>query len=812
MEVDKDLLEQIDKIQLSERLKAEREEFFKREVEITADRSVLAMESWQETEGDVLDVRWAQMTQAFAERTPVVIFKGQQVVGSATKLYRGATPWVEYEAQNMAEIMEKDKREMRQTAARALECTDEAWEAVGEAVNFFLGKTPSDIIFKYSESLYGDWPYELERARGCVRQGRKSMIAPLADWEKLLKKGLRSIIQEAEAGIERVRNGEELEAKKAWFWQAVIICCEGIIHYAHRYSRLARELVQGERDPVRRRELEQIAESCERVPEYPARTLQEAIQSRLIFGVAMVWCRPSSMPDESGRMDQYLYPYFISDIREHRLTLEEASDLIGACLTNMSRRDGVRSRQIGELVQGAIVNNVDLSGLTKDGQEASNELTYLIMHMAGLLRYAEPHYTLRVNASTPRWVMLKAMDTNRKVGGGQPQFMSDDHVISYLVRQGEDLEDARDWAAQGCTGVVAGGQHSTRGRMGVLGHPNMPLMLDLALHNGVAPMTGKRLGVETGDPRNFKSFAELWEAYRKQVEFLVPRLNTIVHMAYGVVQEQMRIPAWSILCPGCVERGKDFLVGGMWKYNLWEVRDRGHVDVGDSLTAIKTLVFDQKKLTMAELLEALDSNFAGERGEEIRQMCLAAPKYGNGIEEIDKMVRESGKLMAEVFGRYKNPMGGPYTHDRNGISWHYYGGKGVGALPDGRKAGEPLNDGSLSPMRGTDRKGVTAVLRSALNADFKESRASVLNQRFPITLMQSPETMDKLASLTQTFMTSGGSHIQYNILDQQKLLEAKKHPEQYKDLIVRVGGYSAYWVHLTPEIQDDIIARTEQGL
>jgi pyruvate-formate lyase len=340
----------------------------------------------------------------------------------------------------------------------------------------------------------------------------------------------------------------------------------------------------------------------------------------------------------------------------------------------------------------------------------------------------------------------------------------------------------------------------------------MALLVDMALHNGVAPMTGKMVGIESGDPRTFKTFEELWQAYRAQAEFIVDRMNVLCHLAHGVDAERFRLPLWSCLVPGCMENGQDYIVGGQGTYKSWEWKDRGHVDAADSLTAIKALVFEQKKLTMDELLAALDSNFAGERGEEIHQMCLAVPKYGNGIEEIDKMVRESGKLMGELIFRHKNPLGGPYSINRHGLSWHYYGGKGVGALPNGHKAGEPLNDGSLSPMRGTDKNGITAVLRSAINAEFKESRIAVLNQKFPVSLMQSPESIDKLASLTQTFLTSGGSHIQYNILDHQKLLDAKKHPEQYKDLIVRVAGYSAYWVHLTPEIQDDIIARTQQGL
>ncbi|MBI2957652.1 MAG: glycyl radical protein, partial [Chloroflexi bacterium] len=294
-------------------------------------------------------------------------------------------------------------------------------------------------------------------------------------------------------------------------------------------------------------------------------------------------------------------------------------------------------------------------------------------------------------------------------------------------------------------------------------HLNMPLMVDLALHNGVAPMTGKLLGAQTGDPRSFQSFGELWDAYKKQMEFMAPRFNAMAYAAHRVDEERARFPVWSVLAPGCLEKGQDFVVGGQWSYKNWDWRDRGHVDAADSLLAVKKLVFDEKKLTMAELLDALDSNFAGERGEEIRRMCLAAPKYGNGIEEADLMVRQSGQAMADLIHQFKNPLGGPYTINRHGLAWHYYGGKGVGALPNGHKAGEPLNDGSLSPMRGTDKCGVTGVMRSAITAGFKEARAAVLNQKFPAALMQNPEAMGKLADLTRTFLTSGGSHIQYNI-------------------------------------------------
>ena len=235
------------------------------------------------------------------------------------------------------------------------------------------------------------------------------------------------------------------------------------------------------------------------------------------------------------------------------------------------------------------------------------------------------------------------------------------------------------------------------------------------------------------------------------------------------------------------------------------------MDTADSLTAIKQLIYDEKKLTMDELMKALDTNFAGKRGEEIRQMCLAAPKFGNDIEAADLMVRDVGMFSASVIMSYKNPFDVPCKISREGLSWHYFGGLGVGALPNGRKSKEPLNDGSISPMRGMDKLGPTGVIRSVLKAGFKESYASCLNQKFSSTVMQSPESREKLAILTDTFFRNGGQHIQYNMVDTEELLDAKAHPEKHRDLVVRVGGFSAYFVMLSPEIQDDIIYRSTQG-
>ena len=329
-------------------------------------------------------------------------------------------------------------------------------------------------------------------------------------------------------------------------------------------------------------------------------------------------------------------------------------------------------------------------------------------------------------------------------------------------------------------------------------------------------MTGKKIGLETGDPRDFKTFEAFYEAYRKQVEFTLKRFIHRNHVAHKAELNSFRVPLHSTFAPGCSDTGYDILMGGQLadpsQHSVWDVIDRGYVSAADALTAIKKLVYDEKKITMDELLQALDSDFEGERGAEIQKMCLDAPKYGNDIDEADYMVRDVGKIIPKLLETEKTPFGSKYSIIRQGLTWHYYGGKGVGAMANGRKAGKPLADGSLSPTQGADVNGPTAVCNSALKADFSDARTAILNLKFPLSLFNDEGFSDKLADFTETFMKNGGQHVQYNLLDAETLRKAKENPENYKDLIVRVAGYSAYFILLSPEVQDEIIERSEQML
>ncbi len=377
------------------------------------------------------------------------------------------------------------------------------------------------------------------------------------------------------------------------------------------------------------------------------------------------------------------------------------------------------------------------------------------------------------------------------------------------MADGISAEDARNWYGQGCVTPILPSRIDHNGSQGK-GAINVAAVLDLALHRGVSQITGKKVGIDVGDPRDFRTFDQLYDAFQREYRFVVNRWLWLGTIVQSVEAQYLRFPFNSCIAgPRCLEKGQDILITDADR--TYGVSDRALVDTADSLTAVKTLVFDQGVLTMNELLQAIDANFEGKEGEKVRQLCLDAPKFGNDIDEADLMVREVGRFSGEVIREHKNPFDVPCKISREGLSWHYFGGLGVGALPNGRKAKEPLNDGSISPMRGMDKHGPTGVLRSVLKAAWPESYASCLNQKYSSTVLQSPESLEKLAVLTDTFMRNGGQHIQYNLVDKEELLDAKVHPEKHQDLVVRVGGFSAYFVMLSPEIQDDVIYRSEQG-
>ena len=721
---------------------------------------------------------------------------------------------INYDSSLILDLLpERQKGEITMGGLNIIGVLDEKDERILlKSSQYFRGKTNRDVEEQVCRTIWGSWQDDVTEARGQAPYHYAPPGYGITYYDKVFAIGLKGIMEEVSEKLTHAEETGVEDPEKIWFWQSVITVCEGLITFAHRYAERARKLASKENDPVRKIELEEMAEACYNVPENPPGNFHEAIQAASFIELAKI-LENGRIGDYCGRLDQHFYLYFKKDIEEGLITVEKAADLVGGLITLLGRREQCSQVLMREAVQANKLSNITLAGMMRDGSDACNELTYLFLHMVGLLKYAEPHLTFVWHDGIPRWAMMKAIETNRRTGAGHPQFINGDTTTRYFVERGVTLEDARDHAYLGCAYAHPKNQGY---HCKAISYINMALLLDLALHNGVAPMTGKKIGIETGDPKNFKSFGELFQAMEKQAELVVKRFVHRNHIAHRTELSTWRVPLHSTFATGCLENGYDIMMGGQMAnpadHPVWDVIDRGHVSAADSLTAIKKLVFDDKKLAMDELLEALDSNFEGKRGEEIQKMCLEAPKYGNDIDEADYMVRDVGKIIPRLLESERTPFGSRYTIIRQGLTWHYYGGKGVGALANGRKAGLPLADGSLSPSQGADTNGPTAVCNSALKADFSNAKTAVLNQKFPLYLFKNDGFAEKLADFTETFMRKGGLHIQYNLLDAETLRKAKEHPEQYKDLRVRVAGYSAYFVLLAPEVQDEIIARTEHVL
>ncbi|MBI4331665.1 MAG: hypothetical protein HY673_10335 [Chloroflexi bacterium] len=806
--VDSGLLDKIDRLELSQRAARLREEYFGCKPGVAGERARLAMASWKETEGEPIDLRSARLLKRVLEGMPVVIFRGQMLVGSETKYFRGANPHVDYDGSYLTPLLKEVPGTV--TLGGPVErgvISREDYATLIEAINFWKGKTTAEKCREVAKAAMGSWYDDLVEAGGQPYESRANTPSILNN-ERLVNEGLGSVIAEAEKHIQEWVDRKEDDVEKLYFWQAAIIALQSAITLGKRYSKVARDMGAVENDPQWRAELGEIAEVCERVPEHPARTFREALQSIVLIRLAVKQQIGDQVVTALGCVDQYLYPFFKRDLDEGRLTLEKAADLVSDLLLCLNRQERVMDIIWRDKTQKGQASNIGLGGPDRQGEDASNELTYLILHVRGLVKYIEPHVAIRWHKETPKWLMRKAMETNVRIGGGVPQFHNSEHVIRYFTELGIPLENSTYYQTVGCSHVVP--WDWTLPMKG--SHTNVPLCIDLALHDGTASKTGKQIGISTGDPRQFATFEQFYDAFKKQYEYVTRKQLWHDCLMARVIGDNWRTPLSSSLLPGCLEKGRDYFVGGLPHYDFWLYKDRGFIPTADSLTAIKKLVYDQKKVSMGKLLEALDGNFEGERGEAIRQLCLAAPKYGNDNDEADLTLRDVARYSAGVIMSEKNIFGKPYAITRNGQAWHYMAGKKLAALPNGRKAGEALTDGSLSATPGMDRNGPTALLNSALKADFKESVSSVLNLKFPALLLQSSELRDKVAVLTESYFRRGGSYIQYNILDAAALREAKRHPEKYRDLIVRVGGYSAYFVNLSPEVQDELIQRTEHSL
>jgi formate C-acetyltransferase len=627
----------------------------------------------------------------------------------------------------------------------------------------------------------------------------------LPDFPKIISMGMRGIKEEVLACLARSESEDPKDESKIDFYRSALLVIDAAITFANRHVKEARRLASLSTDDKRKSELVKIAEICEWVPENPARTFREACQSYWITH-CICFIESDGMSISPGRFDQYMYPYYEADIKEGRLTREGATELL-ECLW-------IKFAELVEMFQETwaytasgfpMGQNLILGGQKPDGTDATNELSYLCIEVTERLALQQPNVCVRLHRWSPHEFVVRACEGTRH-GNGMPYYFNDEVIIPGLLNRGIPLSDARDYGVVGCVEIGIPGRTEANSNPAYV---NLAKLLELTLNNGICRLTGKKVGVETGDPRDFKSYNDLLNAYNRQQEYFVNQLVPICNLIERAHVELVPTPFLSCLISDCIEHGLDVMDGGA-RFNFSSPQGVGIANVADSLASIKKLVFEEGKIDMDNLLKALNANF---KGYEPMQLMLRkeGPKYGNDDDYVDQIARQIGRSYCLEIEKYRNPRDGIFQPGLYPVSVNVPLGKTVGATPDGRNAMEALADG-VSPFHGSDRHGPTAVLKSVAKLDhILATNGTLLNMKFHPKAFEGPSGLEKFASLLTTYFELGGMHVQFNVISSDTLRDAQKRPEHYKGLVVRVAGYSAFFTELYKELQNDIIERTELG-
>ena len=620
------------------------------------------------------------------------------------------------------------------------------------------------------------------------------------------RKGFLDLKAEAQAHLDALdfindkdalRKKQELEAMK--------ICCDAIIIYANRYAKYAKELAEKESDPVRKAELLQIAENCSVVPAHAPQTYYQALQMYWFVHIGVTTELNPWDAFSPGRLDQHLYPFYKNDTASGVLDDAKALELLECLWVKFNNQPappkvGITLKESSTYTDFA---NINTGGIAPDGSDGVNEVSYLILDCMDEMRLLQPSSNVQISRKTPHKFLKRACEISRK-GWGQPAFYNTEAIVQELLNAGKSLEDARKGGTSGCVETGAFGNEAYI----LTGYLNLPKIVELTLYNGYDKVSNQQLGPKTGDAREFKTYGEFFEAYKKQVEYFVNikiEGNNIIEKIYA---EYMPVPFLSLVTNGCIASGKDYNGGGA-KYNTNYIQGVGIGTITDSLAAIKYNVFDNKKFSIEELQKALDANFEGY--EDIHHLVTSkTPKYGNDDDYADDIMRSVFDLYRGMVVGRPNIKGGKYGINMLPTTCHVYFGEVMMASPNGRKAHLPVSEG-ISPDKGADVHGPTAVIKSCSKMDHLATGGTLLNQKFTPSVVEGDLGLEHMANLVRAYFNMDGHHIQFNVIDREVLLDAQKHPENYKDLIVRVAGYSDHFHNLSKALQDEIIGRTEQS-
>ncbi len=783
---------------LTPRVKRMKEKYFDTIPQITAERLVLATRAYQKFAGDAVPIFRAKVVNYIMENMTTLIMDDELIVGTATNAYRGANLHPEFQSSSWY-ISEIDEFGARSKDPYYISPEDK--ETILETLKYWEGKSMEDL----SETAMPAKIQELEKDDIiCVGLENGVSGETTCDHEKILTIGLKGYMEECQRNIDSILPQTMEEQAKVDFWKACIIQCQGLITYARRMAEEAERKASQCTDEKRRQELLTIAENCRVVPENPPQTFQQALQ--MIWFVHVYFhIEVCTTANGFGRFDQYMWPYYKKDvIDEQKITKDEALEMLECYYLKACEVFEVRDKWYATSFAGYPMWEILIvGGQTPDGRDATNELSYLCLEAANQLKTTQPVMAVRLWDGSPEELIRKGCEMIQD-GQANPGFFNDNAAMKMALGKGCTMEEARDWTIVGCIQPGPGGG-ATDGSPDA-GYVNMGKMVEFVLHNGVDPSTGKLMGLQTGDPREFKNIEEFKDALKKQILHHYELVATGYKVMQSVHMTKYPVIFASMVTKGCVESGKSVQHGGA-KYSTAGMYITGAANMADSIVAIEKCVFEDKDITMDQLIKALDNNFEGE--ERMRQLLLNKPeKFGNDKAHVDAVYREMTHFIADHVQTWPDARGGRFSFNVHSQTVNVSHGAVCGALPDGRLAGEAFCD-NASPMMGRDVSGPTATVKSvAAMGQEAFHDGALFNLRFDPKGVEGEKGLASIEGVIKTYFDHGGEHIQINVVDTETLKDAQVHPEKYKGLMVRVAGYMAYFTELDKSAQDTIIYRT----
>ena len=813
--------------------------------EIESARAILITESYRQTENEPMVIRRAKAFAHILENIPIVIRDLELIVGSTTIAPRGCQTYPEFSY----EWLEAEFDTVETRSADPFYISEKTKQELKEANAYWKGKTTSELATSYMEP-----ETLLAMEHNIFTPGNyfyNGVGHVTVKYGEVLAIGFSGIKAKAQAELDKLCLADGDYQKKSRFLEAVMISCDAAIEYARRYARLALKEAEECTDPVRKRELLQIAQNCANVPEKGATGFYEACQS-FWFVQQLLQIESSGHSISPGRFDQYMYPYYQKDMESGKITREFAQELMDCIWVKLNDLNKCRDAASAEGFAGySLFQNLIAGGQNEEGIDVTNDLSFMSIQASMHVFLPQPSLSVRVWNGTPHEFLIRAAELPR-TGIGLPAYYNDEVIIPSLMSRGLTLQDARDYNIIGCVEPQKSGK--TEGWHDAAFF-NMCRPLELVFSNGIDK--GVRIGPATGNVEDMTTFEQFYDAYKKQMDYAIQLLvnaDNAIDMAHA---ERCPLPFLSSMVDDCMKVGKTVQEGGA-VYNFTGPQGFGVANMADSLYSVKTLVYDEKKITMGELKEALATNYGkglgaedvaamtakianelkeagktiGEKevaailntvvaaseapevkanGERILKLIEEVPKFGNDIPEVDAFARDVAYTYTEPLQNYKNPRGGSFQAGLYPVSANVPLGAQTGATPDGRLAYQPVADG-VSPSAGKDVNGPTAAANSVSRLDhYIASNGTLFNQKFHPSALSGRNGLENFVGLIRSYFDQKGSHMQFNVVSRETLLDAQKHPEQYKHLVVRVAGYSALFTTLSKSLQDDIIRRTEQG-